>query len=577
MKKFLLPVLAIALGLLTLWLVPHYWYPRPVQLWLYNWFGASSYVAPPKTARLPPSPPGIAEEEECPPDREGWRKAQVIEGVQIDQSLTCVVDNPYLIAAVVKGTNNVSADTLMRSGLAPDAVIKGRDLDGDGDPDEIEIHLEATELNGDSPDLPIPVPGYSIAPGVQPGFWVFAPKTVGMSTENIISMKANPLLRLPSPAIRVEVGDRVKIVLENTHYLPHTIHFHGVDHPYHPLAHGFVDKDVGVLGKPGGDGVPESSELPAMPGHSQIYYLNPRQPGTFFYHCHVQPQVHMMMGLQGLFIVEPNRPHDDLQTLNVGDGQVRHPSVAVREKYAAEYDLHYEDADKELHKLIQQHNDPRLIVEAQQQYNITQSQPNYYLLNGRSFPYTFQESLITVKPNEKVKLRVLNGGQEEIYLHTHGHKVMITHYDGVEANPAAQLLKDVVPIGPAERVDLELNTTNDGLHSYGPGIWMMHDHREAGFTTDGIHPGGDVSAIAYEGYLRQDGFPKTSGMQWKKFFSPDYYVRKTPIWEDYDPDGMLGKIVGTGYLIPRYLTLGLSLGAFLAVLLVFWRTRRQAL
>jgi hypothetical protein len=66
-------------------------------------------------------------------------------------------------------------------------------------------------------------------------------------------------------------------------------------------------------------------------------------------------------------------------------------------------------------------------------------------------------------------------------------------------------------------------------------------------------------------------------MQWKKFFSPDYYVRKTPIWEDYDPDGLLGKIAGTGYLIPRYLTLGLVFGAFLAVLLVFWRTRRQAL
>ena len=32
---------------------------------------------------------------------------------------------------------------------------------------------------------------------------------------------------------RAEQGDQISITLENTHYLPHTIHFHGVDHPYH--------------------------------------------------------------------------------------------------------------------------------------------------------------------------------------------------------------------------------------------------------------------------------------------------------------------------------------------------------
>ena len=124
----------------------------------------------------------------------------------------------------------------MRSGLTPDAVVKGRDLDGDGDPDEIHIRLEVAELNGGSPESQEPVTQYSIAPGIKPGFWVFVPKHFGMDTENFESVKARALLRLPSPAIRIEQGDQVKITLENGHYMPHTVHFHGVDHSFRDAA-----------------------------------------------------------------------------------------------------------------------------------------------------------------------------------------------------------------------------------------------------------------------------------------------------------------------------------------------------
>jgi hypothetical protein len=72
-------------------------------------------------------------------------------------------------------------------------------------PDRIIIKLEIMELNGKSPDFPgLVLPTFDIAPGIQPGAWVFAPKTSGMSTENFESVRANPLLRLPSPVIRVE-------------------------------------------------------------------------------------------------------------------------------------------------------------------------------------------------------------------------------------------------------------------------------------------------------------------------------------------------------------------------------------
>ena len=460
-----------------------------------------------------------------------WREAQEIDGVKIDASPGCSPDNPVWIAAAVKGTNNISMDTLMKTGLSPDAIIKTDDIDGDGDPDRIIIKLEIMELNGRSPDFPGIVPTFDIAPGVQPGAWVFAPKTSGMSTENFESVRANPLLRLPSPVIRVEQGDIVQIVLENTHYFPHSIHLHGVDHPFSHGEHG------------GQDGVPQTSEVELMPGGRRIYQFQARQPGTMFYHCHVQTHTHLAMGLAGMIVIEENKPNNWVQTLNIGGGHVRHRSVAVREQFDQEYDLHYHAMDKELSEIVQKYNDPRLIArDMNQRYDITDATEDYYTLNGLSFPYTLRESLIVVDPDQKIKLRMLNSGGELIAVHTHGHHATITHYDGVEHNPAAQIMRDVFDMAPAQRLDLKLETIDDGKHSYGPGDWLIHDHREKGITTNGMAEGGSMSSIVYKSYLGESGMPKVShfGIDLSQYFTKEYFERRVPIWQNLDDFASLG-------------------------------------
>jgi len=178
------------------------------------------------------------------------------------------------------------------------AVVLGRDLDGDGDPDEIDIHLEVVEIQEE------------VYPGQFETFWVFAPEGKGMCSP----------ARLPSPTIRVEVGDHVRIHLHNTHYLPHTIHFHGTIHPNAM------------------DGVPDFTQAPVRPGETFTYEFVARQPGTFWYHCHVQTDVHVLMGLAGMFIVEPNRPRNNFRHLIVGAGRI--PDLAkaeVEEGYGREY------------------------------------------------------------------------------------------------------------------------------------------------------------------------------------------------------------------------------------------------
>jgi len=459
-----------------------------------------------------------------------WRKEQVIDGVQIQASRLCNPDNPSDIAAFVKGTNGISMKTLMETQLAADAVTMSDDVDGDGDPDKIIIKLEVAELNGHSPDMKDPTTTFDIAPGIQPTFWVFAPKTRDMSTLSIYEPIANPLLRVPSPVIRVEQDDVVWLVLENTHYLPHSIHLHGIDHP-------FMDH-VGV----GNDGVAQTSNMDTMPGKSKTYVIKPRQPGTMYYHCHVQPHTHIPMGLQGIFVVEENRPNNWPQTLNVGAGQVRHPSVAVLEKYAREYDLHYQSADKELHELVARSaNDPRLIAKhMNMEYDTTDATDDYFMLNGRSFPYTLRESLIEMKQDEKVKLRVLNGHTESLALHIHGHKPTVTHYDGVDNGPSSYIQRDVHAMVPAQRLDLELSGVDDGLHSFGQGIWMFHDHVEKAFTTNGVGEGGDISLVVYDGFLDEKGIPKSHGMSLAPYFTKGLWKRNYPIWQDYDEWRSLG-------------------------------------
>ena len=458
------------------------------------------------------------------------RKDQVIDGVKIQESLLCDPDAPEDIAAFVKGTNNISMETLMATQLASDAITMTDDMDKDGDPDKIIIKLEVVEINGRSPDIKEPITTYDIAPGIQPTFWVFTPKTRDMSTRSLYEPIANPLLRAPSPVIRVEQNDVVWIVLENTHYLPHSIHLHGIDHPF---------MDMSGMGN---DGVGQTSNMDTMPGDIKTYVIKPRQAGTMYYHCHVQPHVHIPMGLQGIFVVEENRPNNWVQTFNVGGGQVRHPSVAVLEKYAREYDLHYQSVDRELHEVFARSaNDPRLIAKHMNtEYDTTDATDDYFMLNGKSFPYTLRESLVHMVKDEKVKLRILNGHTEAFAMHIHGHKPTITHYDGVDNGPNSYITRDVHALVPAQRVDLELSGVDDGLHSFGQGIWMFHDHVEKSFTTNGIGEGGDISLVVYKGFVDEKGIPASHGMSLEPYFSKNFWKSKYPIWQDYDAFRSLG-------------------------------------
>jgi hypothetical protein len=208
--------------------------------------------------------------------------------------------------------------------------------------------------------------------------------------------------------------------------------------------------------------------------------------------------------------------------------------------------------DKELHSIIQKYNDPRLIArDMNRRYDLTESTEDYHTLNGRSFPYTLRESMIVTEPNQDIKIRMFNSSGELLAIHTHGHKATITHYDGVEHNPSAQIMRDIYDIAPAQRNDLHISTKDDGLHSYGQGVWIFHDHREKGITTDGMNPGGNVSALVYKKYLDEIGMPKGIGESPMQLFTEAFQQRKVPVWQDIDEWNSLGEIDSLNYVAPE--------------------------
>ena len=132
-------------------------------------------------------------------------------------------------------------------------------MEGPGRGGVREIHLEAREVR-----------------------WELAPGKV------IKGMAYNG--QIPGPELRLEEGERVRIVLRNSLPEPTTIHWHGVDVP-NPM-----------------DGVPGITQKPVQPGETFVYEFEARPAGTRWYHTHFQEHRQLDLGLYAPLIIEPSGP-----------------------------------------------------------------------------------------------------------------------------------------------------------------------------------------------------------------------------------------------------------------------------
>jgi FtsP/CotA-like multicopper oxidase with cupredoxin domain len=94
--------------------------------------------------------------------------------------------------------------------------------------------------------------------------------------------------QIPGPTIRVNEGDRVRVLFTNNMDETTGIHFHGQE---------FDDFFM--------DGIPFITELPIVPGETRAYEFNTRNTGSLMYHSHHNATDQVGRGLLGAFIVEP--------------------------------------------------------------------------------------------------------------------------------------------------------------------------------------------------------------------------------------------------------------------------------
>ncbi len=90
---------------------------------------------------------------------------------------------------------------------------------------------------------------------------------------------------VPAPSIQVEVGDKVRVVLENQLPLGTDIHWHGVKVPNEM------------------DGVAPLTQPLVEPGQTFVYEFTTREPAIAMYHAHAHGHMQIPNGLFGTFMI----------------------------------------------------------------------------------------------------------------------------------------------------------------------------------------------------------------------------------------------------------------------------------
>lgn len=174
-----------------------------------------------------------------------------------------------------------------------------------GTPEEMAHH--DAERTGAFPAETEGVGGVALEPRVTAGgtkVFELTAEEVGWETEpgKVVSAYAYNGI-VPGPEIRVELGDRVRVVLHNQLPEPTTIHLHGLD----------VPNDM--------DGVPAINQDAVLPGQSYRYEFTVRNSGSHMYHSHFNAVGQVPRGLLGAFIVEDGLVDADVDfTMVLNDG-----------------------------------------------------------------------------------------------------------------------------------------------------------------------------------------------------------------------------------------------------------------
>lgn len=297
--------------------------------------------------------------------------------------------------------------------------------------------------------------------------------------------------QVPGPVFRVQENDWIKVNITNKTEEMHTIHWHGVDLIYTM------------------DGVPMSNQDPVHPEEVFTYRFQARPAGTRFYHCHWGTPLHMMSALHGAFIIDsPDDPirqafpytRDYVLMLEAFDvnltrqgindllGGMKRVNQLVAQRRPSHLTHGFFRNYQEFLKAIDAGWRPPYL-QGMANPAAAEVRPNFFAINGKSFPATMEHGHIKIRSGEYIRIRLINGGVFDHHMHLHGHQFWKVAEDG---NPLPQPLRlNTVPVTPGKTVDIVVFGDN-------PGFWDFHDHKESQSRNNGVYPGGMITMLEYE-------------------------------------------------------------------------------
>ena len=195
---------------------------------------------------------------------------------------------------------------------------------------------------------------------------------------------------------------------------------------------------------------------PVAPGASRTYRFTAPSAGSYLYTDGVNGELGRAMGLAGPMVVMP------------ADGSQRlYPGGPAFDR---QYTLVLSEFDDRLNAA----------VAAGGTYDMAGYEPNYFLVNGLSYPDTKSDpdTLVAMKVGEDVLIRFINAGCITNPQHFHGYHVRVATRDRAPVTDVVD--KDTVLVGIGECVDVILPVVQ-------PGAYPLHTHYVPGVTANGVY------------------------------------------------------------------------------------------
>lgn len=237
---------------------------------------------------------------------------------------------------------------------------------------------------------------------------------------------------IPAPTLEFTEGDTAEILVHNLMHHETSVHWHGLILPNEQ------------------DGVSYLTTAPIKPHATHLFRFAIKQYGTYWYHSHTMLQE--QVGMYGAFIIHKrNEKKEAEHVVLLSDWSDKDPHQIERSLHIASdwYGIQ-KKATQDYGASIKEGYLKTKFTNEWKRMNAMDVSDVYYdrfLVNGRT-----EEELGSVKPGDKIRLRVINGGASTYFwLSYAGGKMTVVASDGEDTEPVEV---DRLIVGSSETYDV---------------------------------------------------------------------------------------------------------------------------